>query len=229
MKYKPSLLGIGELSGSGGSVTASRNRFGPYFRNRVIPVNPNTPGQTSRRVAFSNASSLWKTLSAAQKLSWEEFGAQYVRTDSLGGTYTLNGFMAFMETNIYRQLFGVAIALDPTGFEALATLTSQALTATITGPVLSLAFTPTPIGATNRLIVSGTGGKSPGISFFGASQYRLLAASGLNVASPLDLMAAWITDHGTMILNTAISVRAAIVNAAFMRGPYRVSNVIVNP
>lgn len=218
VKYKPSLLGIGELSGSGGSVTASHNRFGPYFRNRTIPVNPNTPAQSFRRNNFGETSAAWRGLTPAQQAGWEALGAQIVRTDALGGTYTLNGFMAHAMVNINRLLFGLARVDSAPLYLAPLELTDFTLTAEETPQTLSVAFTPTPIGVGNRLKVYSSGPLSTGVYFVGKGDLKALSYTADNIASPIDVLAAWTSRFGALLAGQKILFEIGVVNASFIEG-----------
>jgi hypothetical protein len=129
MKYSPSAL-IGVLSKSQGSTTASHNRFGAYFRGRIIPVNPNTTKQAAQRAIIQSASAGWRALTDVQRAGWAALGASMTRQDSLGNSYTLTGLQAY--TSNYRntktigtaQLTAAPALVEPT------TLTLLTITAT---------------------------------------------------------------------------------------------------
>lgn len=99
MKYVPSALGVGQLSGKSGNNVASRNRNGSYIRTRVNGTNPNTALQQTARTTLANYSSNYRQLTQAQRDGWIALGAQMTRTDSLGQTYTLTGQQAYISVN----------------------------------------------------------------------------------------------------------------------------------
>ena len=130
MKYLPSALGVGQLSGQAGNSVASRNRNGAYIRIRVTPVNPRSSLQSAVRSSFAGFATNWKGLTDAQRLSWKSLGAVMTRTDSLGAVYTLTGLQAYIAVN--RNLAtvgGTALTTAPTFTPPLA-LSSLAITAT---------------------------------------------------------------------------------------------------
>lgn len=129
MKYVPSAM-IGQLSRSAGSTTASRNRFGSYFRNRVMPVNPNTPAQSTVRNQWQELSGAYRDLDEAGRNAWKELGEQMFRTDSLGQTYTLTGLQAYMSINQNLFLIGASTTNVAPTLDVPATLSSITLTAT---------------------------------------------------------------------------------------------------
>lgn len=129
MKYVPGLL-AGQLSGSAGSTTASRNRFGSYFRTRNVPVNPNTARQSTVRSQFASIAQAWRTLTSAQRAGWEALGLQMTRTDSQGVTYTLNGQTAHQSVNRNLLTIGGSMLTAAPAFAEPTTLTALTVTAT---------------------------------------------------------------------------------------------------
>jgi hypothetical protein len=103
---------MSSASGSIGGTTYSHNRFGMYRRARRVPVNPNTTFQQSQRDAFSNASSLWRTLTAPQRAGWEAYAAATPTTNSLGQTVFLTGAQQFTASNAFGFRLGLSSFLD---------------------------------------------------------------------------------------------------------------------
>jgi hypothetical protein len=133
MKYVPSLIGVGQLSGKSGNNVASRNRFGSYFRTRVNGTNPQTALQTTARNTLATYSSNYRNLTAAQRTAWEDLGAQIARVNTLGQTYTLTGLMAYVSVN--RNLVtigGTPTATAPSISGVPASLVTATVTATAT-------------------------------------------------------------------------------------------------
>lgn len=129
MKYVPSAL-IGQLSRSQGSTTASHNRYGSYFRGRIIPTNPNTAKQVTARAAMATFSAAWRALTEGQRAGWVSLGQNMIRSDSQGQPYTLTGLQAF--TSIQRNLatLGLAATTAAPAFTAPTSLTLLTITAT---------------------------------------------------------------------------------------------------
>jgi len=66
-----------DFSGSIGGITASRNRGGGYFRQRVVPVNPNTFRQSLIRTIFQDLQSTWTNiLTPGARLAWDNYSLQ---------------------------------------------------------------------------------------------------------------------------------------------------------
>lgn len=107
MKYTPSAL-VSEFSGKQGSTVASHNRNGPYFRNRVIPVNRNSATQQTNRNNFSAGAKAWKSLTEAQRTAFRTAATTVVLIDRLGKPYTPTGEQYFL--SVVRTIF----VYDPT-------------------------------------------------------------------------------------------------------------------
>lgn len=115
---------VGQLSRSLGSTTASRNRFGSYFRNRVMPVNPKTDPQSVRRNEVQELSQAYRSLTDAQRAAWRNLGTSMVRTDSLGQTYTLTGLQAYTSVNLNLLTYGGARVSDAPALGTVTTLST---------------------------------------------------------------------------------------------------------
>lgn len=226
MKYVPGPA-FGQFSRSQGNTTASHNRFGSYLRNRTIPVNPNTALQTTQRNNLAELSSDYKNLTSTQRAGWASLGLQMIRLDSQGQSYTLTGLQAFTSINRYRRLAGQADLSDAPLFENPDIVTT--LTPTFSSGIggMDLAFTPTPIGATRRLIVEATRGVSAGIDFMPRSEYKIMSVGALDEASPVDFTTAWEAAFGTRVVGQKVFARARVVTESGFAGvPLNTSSVM---
>lgn len=125
MKFTTGAM-VGDLSGSIGSTTASHNRFGPYFRNRVIPVNPNTTRQQNVRTQFASLVSAWNdTLTQVQRIAWDLWAANTTVQGKTGDPINITGQNAYIRFNVIRrQIGGAAVNDGPTIFNNGAPVTA---------------------------------------------------------------------------------------------------------
>jgi hypothetical protein len=210
-------------SGSVGGVTSSRNRFGQYRRNRATPVNPASTAQGIVRARMAANSAAWRALTDAQREGWASLGASMTRTDALGQTYSLNGFMAYCSVNNNKALCG-----DATVSAAPALVTpSTVLTVTVTttGGVLSVAFTPTPMPASTRIAIYASPQTSAGKSF--ESDLRFISVSAAAAASPVNLLAAYTAKFGVPVVGNRIFFSLVSINGGFQSGPFLTSTVVI--
>ena len=90
-------------SGSMGGITASRNRYGAYFRARVVPVNPNSTDQNAVRQALSALVAVWHAaLTQAQRDGWTAYANATPVVNKLGASVTLTGQAMFTRCNLQR-------------------------------------------------------------------------------------------------------------------------------
>lgn len=126
MKYTPSAL-VSEFSGKQGSTVASHNRFGPYFRNRTIPVNPNTTSQQNARNNLSVATKGWSSMTDAQRASWNTAAQGVTLFDRLGRPYNPTGHQYYVSVNrttyVYSGSSAAVVTVPTTVAVALLTIT----------------------------------------------------------------------------------------------------------
>lgn len=210
-------------SGSEASTVYSRNRYGQYRRNRSTPVNPNSTPQGVARARMAVNAAAWRALTDVQRAGWESLGAQMSRTDSLGQSYTLNGFAAYCSVNGNRLAAGDSAVSD-----APAIVTPSALltaTITLTAAAFSIAYTPTPLAAGQRLFSFLSPQTSAGRSFWG--DFRLVAVSAAAAASPANVFAAYQARLGTPVVGNRVFWSLQVYQAGFLSGPLLGSQLVV--
>lgn len=131
---------LGTMSGSMGGMTASRNRGGQYFRQRVIPTNPNTTRQQAMRSAMAAGNTVWiENLSAANRASWANYAANTPRTGPLGNEVILTGQQAYVGAYSIRTQIGQAVpATGPSTFDRGQPVTGITDDATSTANVIDI-------------------------------------------------------------------------------------------
>jgi len=209
-------------SGSYQGKTASRNRFGQYFRTRAAPVNPNTSFQGSVRARLSANAAGWRAITDLQRAGWESLGSQISRTDSLGQAYTLNGFMAYCSVNNNNVAAGDAIVSDAPALVTPSALLTAVIT--LTAAAFSIAYTPTPLAAGQRLFSNASLQRSAGRSFEG--DYRLIAVSAAAAASPANIFAAYSARAGTPVVGNKVFLSLQVYDTGFLSGPLVTSAIV---
>lgn len=131
VKYTPGPL-VGEASGKAGCLVASHNRFGAYFRTRVIPVNAKTTTQQNARNSLASVAKAWKLETSDQKAAWASAALSVVLYDRLGRAYTPTGFQFFCSCNRNTYTYDPtsAIVTAPPSVAAPAALLSLTITCT---------------------------------------------------------------------------------------------------
>lgn len=209
-------------SGSQAGTTASRNRFGQYKRTRATPVQPRTVAQLNQRARMTTNAAAWRALTDAQRAGWLSLGANVSRTDSLGQSYTMNGFMAFCSINNNKLDAGDAAVTDAPSIITPADLISA--TVTLTAASFSIAYTATPLAAANRLFIWVSPQSSAGRRFNG--DYRLLSVTAAAAASPANALAAYTAKFGVPVVGNRIFISLETYAGGFKGSPFAVSQVV---
>jgi hypothetical protein len=108
-----------QRSGKQGGMVWSRNRTGPYVRNRAIPVNPNTPRQAMLRASLAFIQARFRqTLTDAQRANWETYALNTPMPGRMGGVIVVTGANMYARVNVVLIQAGLAPADDaPTIFD----------------------------------------------------------------------------------------------------------------
>lgn len=176
----------GEMRGSIGGNTYSRNRGGTYVKRFAAPVNPNTFAQQRARNILATNSVLWQSLTQAQRDAWTAWSDSNPRTNSLGQSITLTGHQMFCSLNSnLRTATMTPVAVPPTvvapsGVAGLAGSWDPAL------ETLTITWTSGPLPAGHKLYVFYSRAvavtRNPNFN-----QARFLGASAAAATSPFTL------------------------------------------
>jgi hypothetical protein len=209
-------------SGSAAGTTSSRNRYGQYKRTRATPVQPRTPAQLNQRALMSTNAAAWRALTDAQRAGWLSLGAMISRTDSLGQTYTLNGFAAYCSVNNNKLAAGDAVVADAPAIVTPGDLLT--VTVTLTSAAFSIAYTATPLAAGVRLFIYASPQASAGRKFNG--DYRLISVTAAAAASPANVLAAYTAKFGAPVTGNRIFMSLVTYKGGFQGSPFNVAQVV---
>lgn len=222
-------IGFGQASGSVAGTTYSRNRFGPYIRNRAVPVNPSTASQAAVRSRFGAQSAAWRALTTSQRDQWDTQAPLIELVDTLGQSYTPSGAQFYASVNLNRIICGQAALAVPPIVDTPPALTSLAVTAAGGTPALSVAFSAA-IAVGDFLILEATAPSSAGRSFFGRSEYKQISVLSSADTSPYDALADYVAVFGALDsgdVGGKISLRAIPVSANGFRQAHSRGDAIV--
>lgn len=122
---------FGQISGKLGGMVFSRNAGGAYIRAGVKGVNPQTQSQLRARNAFASVSTLFRTLSSAEKTAWQEFADNWYSPRSggnVGQFSAYNAFIALRSTVQQSQRLAREISFDINGVASTGGLTYDPFT-----------------------------------------------------------------------------------------------------
>lgn len=160
-----------DLSGSLAGITASRNKGGAYFRERISPVNPNTTFQAAIRAAMSNLTAIWRDeLTGAQRTAWTTYAENTPVTNRIGDTIFLSGLSHYVRSNVPRVQAGLArVDAAPTLFGLAEMGTVEVIGADETTNVIAFSFQNTAAwagAAGGALLVYVSRPQGPATNFF---------------------------------------------------------------
>lgn len=134
------------------------------------------------------------------------------RTDSLGQTYSLTGLQAYVSVNRNLNTVGAAALGFAPAFSPPSGLLTAAATATVTGDVLTVAYTATPLATGCKLVVWATRPLSAGINFQQKGAYKIIKVSAAAAASPMDLFDEYTAIYGFLLAGQKILFKAQVID-----------------
>lgn len=204
----------GEVSGSIGAYTFSHNRGGPYIRLRNIPDKYTTTWALASKSRLAAVSGNWKNLASGIRDAWTSYASANPVVDSLGDKRPLTGSQAYvMLANRYWLMTNGLLLANPPGVEPPAALTALSITCAQAGPACQLTWTPTPIGASKCLYVSGCYVSSATKKFI-KKDLRFIGCSPENQTSPYSWMPILETRLGTPITGQELVLSISVGDIA---------------
>jgi len=99
--------GVSDIRGSIAGNVYSKNRYGSYIRNKVVPVNPQSSAQQAIRNIMAEIVSRWQAIvTQVQREAWEVYAASIEVTNKLGDSIKLTGFNHYVRSNTARRNIG---------------------------------------------------------------------------------------------------------------------------
>ncbi len=215
---------LGEIRGSIAGTTYSRNGNSAYIRNKAIPVNPRSPGQTVSRTAMGYVAALWRSLTEAQRTAWKALAQTVPYTNAVGDSSFYSGFQLFMKLNrvLYPNV-GDAVLNAPAGAPTFPGFSFGALQAeqdavTFTDFTLTAALALVGLGTGFITQYQATGIISAGRTFVNESEYRAIDSDNPSATITTKILTpGYASVYGfptISVVGGAIFVRARLIDAA---------------
>lgn len=199
--------GRGKFAG----LVGSHNRGGDYFRQFVVPTNPQTVAQTLVRNDFANSSQGWRALTEAERIQWNSAVNDYQRTNVFGDLRRPSGKALFQRLNGNLLSAGQATITAPLLPAGVDSVTSLSLAAAAGAQTVTVTFAPA-IAVGMTMIIEATPAVSPGVSNAN-NLFRQIRTASNGDASPLAVSAAYIAKFGAVgAAGSKIFVRVKQVN-----------------
>ena len=203
----------GQLSGRLGSIVASRNRFGSYFRNGTIPITSTTPDALNAKARMAAISQQWQDLTSDQKLAWKAWATTNPALNRLGQQIILSPNAAYVSLNTRLHFIGSASIVDPPLEQAPAALLTLAQNADIGAGTFDLVYTATPLAADDKLWIQSCVVDSAGINYV-QNLLRLIGTSPAAQASPFDHQSLVEARFGTLQVGQTVHSQVAVMDNA---------------
>lgn len=206
---------VSDARASLGGATFSKNRGGNYVRAKVAPVQPRTVAQQNARSNLATISGAWKSLTQNQIAGWNSLASGVTLSDSLGNSYSPSGAQLFVGNN--RNLSDIdqtIIDTAPPSAPDFEDISPLVLTITAGTPAFTIAPTIGAAPTGNSFLVRATAQLSPGISYIGQSQYRIIAVFAASAYASLNVLTAYTARFGTLTAGQNIGVSVTLVNIA---------------
>lgn len=104
---------VTDMRGVVGGVVYQRNAYGLISRTRVVPTNPQTTPQQTRRGYFGNAAQAWLSLTPSERQAWIDLDPPLTMTNVFGVEVALTGYNAFVRVNENILSVGGSILTTP--------------------------------------------------------------------------------------------------------------------
>ena len=196
MKIVWSGVGITDGRNKFGGSVASRNTFGAYIRNRVTPVNRDTPAQATVRAIFADIAQAWNALTEEERTQWNEAVPNFQHTDVFGNTITPTGFNLHQQLNLNLQAIELPVITSPPAPADPQSLTNLSLDLNMAGTSLEVSSTEA-IETTTDFLIRATTGLSAGVSFV-KSEFKTLQIATDADAFPIDIQTAYDAIFGAL-------------------------------
>lgn len=210
MKMKFGAIVVDGRGKIGGHV-ASKNRGGAYLRTKVTPTNPNSTAQAGVRNRMTSLAQGWRSLSASERLSWNNAVGDFAKTDIFGDIKQPSGINLFTKLNSNLLEVGVTQLVNAPLPAAVSAVESLSGSAAAGVPGFSLVFTPTPVPAYTKFIVRATEQVSAGISNL-SGKFRNIEILDPADTSPANILASYNAKFGTLVAGRKIGVEVVPVN-----------------
>jgi hypothetical protein len=205
-------VGVSDARGSVGGHTFTKGRFGAVLRQKVSPVQPRTTAQLAVRSLFTDFAKAWgQNLTDVQRAGFIALAASNPRTNRFGNPNVLTGAQLFQSINRNLSTVGVAELDDAPADLNVDGLTSLTLTATFTASVLTVDFLPSPLAATDHLVITATPNLSPGKTFISPFLKLTFADPAGATAGTQDIFAAWNALFGALQPGQKVGISAFVV------------------
>jgi len=204
---------LADARNAAGGIVYSKNQFGSYVRQKVSPVQPRTTHQNAARARVQDLATRWAhTLTSTQRLGWISLAEANQVIDVFGDSQTLTGMQFYVRVNRNLLQAGGTRIDDPPANQSVTALLTLSVTADVSDNKIGVTFTPTPLGASEKLVIYATPPLSSGRAF-AQNFLKYIYYSAAAQVSPVDVTTEWRNRFGDYQAGQRITIEACILNS----------------
>lgn len=213
-----------DASGKLGGQVFAKNRGGSYVRTKATPLNPQTSSQMTIRGIFASISSAWSSLTESSRLSFNNFVADYARTDIFGDLRNPSGKALFQRLNQNLVLTNqpqITVCVAP---EVVPFANLEAISGDVSDAELNVSTLGDTTGS--KIMIWATPSLSQGKSFV-KNDLRLVDVVDGGVGISTDIWVAYSDKFGLPTAGANIHVGVRVVNANGQASPLEVKKATI--
>jgi hypothetical protein len=228
MKAKLNSL-LDDVSGRFGDNVFARNPSGLYLRRRSDPDQPDSQRQVSVRERFTLASTRWRTITQAQRDTWNRLATQVSKTGRYGEVYHPTGHRLYLAVNTTRAELGLApLDMPPAALPNVPAVAGYAPSLVNDGGALIAVLGDDDTAFTSRVQVLATAPTSAGRSTVGESEFRLIGTRPIGAALNADIGPLYSERFGVPDVGSKVGVRIVPVEGNGFSGSAQSALVTVS-
>lgn len=164
-----------DARGKVGGIVLTRARGGTTLKSHSIPTNPRSGFQGANRSTIAASNSAWRSLTNANRTSWNLLAVQYLYTNSLAQTYSPTGQQLYAQAYYNASQFGEAVpATAPASPPSVAPITT--CTIVNDGVVLNIIVFTAGVAYTGTWFVAMSFPLPPSINYAATRRRRFIGA-----------------------------------------------------
>lgn len=213
MKYQSNILSDarGKLNG----MVFTRGRYGAVIRNKVSPVQPDSPTQSLAKQNFGALSASFRDLTQDQIASWNEAAVNWPRNNVFGQQYLQSGLNLYVGLNQNLTTAGQAtIVYAPVPSElpviVITSVIADQSSAAVSVGVEFNGVAAVPAGYS--LVVAATPQLSAGRSFVKNLFRDLVVAPAATATAPLAISTEYSAKFGNPAIGNKIYVQVRLID-----------------
>lgn len=201
---------VADARGHIGGTVFSRNASGAYIREKVSPVNPQTPRQLQVRARLSAISKEWGQLQFGRRQAWTVFAKNHPVINVFGNQVVLSGIAMFQRINGILLNIAEPILVQPPANLDVPDLLLDSVIFDANVNQIHLAFSGPVLGPFERVYAFSTDEHPVGVAFV-KNRFKFLGSSLDTALTPviLDLP----STRAILVLDRTYTVKAAVVNS----------------